>query len=447
MEYRLRRADGEYRWLLDEGVPRFAHGDAFLGYIGCCVDISERKRAQEETLARQKLESMGLLASGIAHDFNNLLGGILACAELATAQRDTGEPFEDELRRIETTAIRGAELVRQLMIYAGDEGPDFEPVDVKAVVDEMLQLLKVSIPKHVILRVEHEDGLPVLHANPPQLRQIVMNLVNNAADAIGKAPGEIQVSTGAVKIMGQQSRPGSPCLTEGDYLRLSVSDTGAGMTEKVRARIFDPFFSTKRTGRGLGLAMVQGIVRAHRGAINLESAPGRGAKFEVFLPCAQQAAKEAGETAMPEAAGGMQRLAGTVLIVEDEVALRFAVCRTLEKKGFTVIEASDGVEAVSLFRANDEAVDVVLLDMSLPGMSGRDVLAELEKIRPGVKVILTSAYPKDVALAGIGAQQFWRFVQKPIRLSQLTDLFDSAFAPDVKVGFTRAGISKAARKS
>jgi PAS domain S-box-containing protein len=288
MEYRLRRSDGEYRWLLDKGVPRFAPGGIFAGYVGCCTDVTDVKRAQEQSLARQKLESMGLMASGIAHDFSNLLGSILGSAELMV-QRDDLLLDQEELQTIKTAATRGAELVRELMIYAGRESTAFEPVDIVTLVNEILHLLRVIISKRVTLHVDLDQHLPPVHANPTQLRQVVMNLITNASEAIGDRPGEICVATQLTNV-GEEFTA-STNLHTGNYLRLRVSDTGSGMTSDVQARIFDPFFSTKHAGRGLGLAVVQGIVRAHGGAITVASDVGKGTTFEILLPCASQVAR------------------------------------------------------------------------------------------------------------------------------------------------------------
>jgi len=290
IEFRLRRADGEYRSVSYDGVPRFAPEGIFAGYIASCIDITDVKRAQEEALARHKLESMGLMASGIAHDFGNLLGSILASAELAATERDDGLSSEDELQRIRTTAIRGSELVHELMIYAGHENPAFEPLDIPTLVNEMLHLLKVAISKRLIFKIDHGEDLPAVRASSTQLRQVVMNLISNASDAIGDRPGEIRLSTRLVKVGGKVSKSAAN-LPKGDYLCLQVSDTGSGMTSELQARIFDPFFSTKNAGRGLGLAVVLGIIRSHGGAIKVTSEPGKGTTFEILLPSPSMSVK------------------------------------------------------------------------------------------------------------------------------------------------------------
>lgn len=286
MMYRLRQADGEYRWVLDRGVPRFSRS-VFAGYVGSATDITDMKRAQDEAIARQKLESMGLMAGGIAHDFNTLLGTILGSADLM-ASEDEGASFE-ELQTIKTAAVRGAELIRELMIYAGHENPVFEPIDFNDLIKEILRLLEVTVSKRIMLKMDLREHLPSVLANPSQLRQLVMNLVTNASDAIVDRTGEICISTRLVTGHGELSAASLVKLPESNYVCLQVSDTGAGMTAEIQARIFDPFFSTKHAGRGLGLAVVQGIVRSHGGDIRVTSELSRGTTFDVLLPCAAKA--------------------------------------------------------------------------------------------------------------------------------------------------------------
>ena len=410
VEYRMRRADGEYRWVLNNAVPRIAPDGVFSGYIGSCIDITEVKRTQEEALASQKLESVGRLANGIAHDFNNLLGGILASAELVLAEREQGASSDEELLRIRTAAVRGGEIVRQLMIYGGKESPAFEPVDVSSLVEEMLQLLKVSISKRAILKAELGECLPAVHGNPAQIRQIVMNLVTNASEALAERDGVIRVTTAPA----------------GKHIRLEVSDTGSGISPEVQARIFDPFFTTKFTGRGLGLAAVQGIVRGHGGAINVVSSLGQGTRFEILLPSTNQPARHIPAIAAPPSGTEVGNVTGTILVVEDEDTLLHAVSKMLRMKGFSVIEAIDGDTALGLFRANQRDIAVVLLDMTLPGISGPRVFGELRQIRPGVKVILTTAYNRETAIKAIDGQQAWGFIRKPYQLNDLVRLLRGA---------------------
>jgi two-component system, cell cycle sensor histidine kinase and response regulator CckA len=406
-EKRLLRADGEYRTLLCTGVPRFGENGVFAGYVGCSLDITDLRRAQERSLETQKLESLGILARGVAHDFNNLLGSILANSELVLADLDRASAGRQGIEEIQTVAVRASEIVRELMIFAGQEDPVFEPVDLSELVGEMLQLLKISISKRAALKIDLEKDAPPVRANAAQMRQVVMNLITNASEALGENGGTISLAV-------RQIQSGAE-----DYLRLEVGDTGCGMTEETQARIFDPFFTTKFAGRGLGLAAVRGIIRSHGGTINVVSAPGEGSRFEILLRSSGEPVGERRAMSEASAANKADKLAATVLVVEDEEALRHAVSKMLRREGAIVIEAADGQTAVSLFRARAREIDIVLLDMTLPGISGQEVLSELRRIQPGVKVIVTSAYSQDWARATIVGSEPWLYIRKPYRFAEL----------------------------
>jgi PAS domain S-box-containing protein len=429
IEFRLRRADGEYRSMFTAGTPRFA-GSRYLGHITITVDITELKRKHDHVLAMRKLESLGVLAGGVAHDFNNLLGGILASAELLMADRSEGSSFdEDVVHRIRTAAIRGGEIVRQLMVFSGEEGQTFEPVDLSRLISEMLQLLNVSISKRAKLKVNLNEQLPLVRANAAELRQVVLNLITNASDALGESDGDITVAVSQVRT-GPDYR--SPNLSHGDYVRLVVSDTGCGMTEEVQSKIFDPFFTSKFAGRGLGLAAVRGVIRSHGGTIHVVSSPGQGSRFEILLPGNSEPLQENHETPLTAAVVDIASFARTVLVVEDEDTLRLAVSKMLRRKGFTVIEAPNGEIGVELFRANEAKIDVAFLDLTLPGMSGREVMGELRRLQPNLKVIITSAYSQDWAQTTIGGHPTWLYIRKPYQLSHLTALLQNACSENGK---------------
>ena len=292
IEYRLRRMDGEYRSVVYNGVPRYEPGSAFAGYVASVIDVTDVKRAQEEELARQKLESLGVLSAGIAHDFNNLLGSVIAEAGLAEAELAADSSPHEQIRRIKSIAFRATEIVRQLMIYSGQEKGDIELLDLSQVVEEMLELLKISISKRALLKTDLAKNLSAVPGNAPQIRQIVMNLVLNASEAIGEKGGVIHITTSRVRLEPHAALDGRASLPAGDYLQLEVADTGCGMLEDLQAKVFDPFYTTKSAGRGLGLAVVQTIVRNHGGAIKVTSALGRGTIVRILLPCADQPAKQ-----------------------------------------------------------------------------------------------------------------------------------------------------------
>jgi PAS domain S-box-containing protein len=428
MEYRLRRADGEYRWLLDSGIPRLAPDMGFAGYIGSCIDITDVKRAQENSLARQKLECVGVLASGIAHDFNNLLGSVLVLAELATAELASGASPNEELQRIQAVASRGSEIVRELMIYSGQDKVDLERIDVSQLVEETMELIKVSISKHSVLRTDLKTNLPSVQGSPAQIRQIVMNLIINASEAIGEKGGVIDVTTSQV-FGGRDLAPNSIAdLPGGEYLRLAVSDTGCGMPEAAQARVFDPFFTTKFAGRGMGLAVVQGITRDLRGAINLVSAPGEGTMFEIFLPCSGEAAPSSPVALAQEPGPEAWLPSGTVLFVEDETDLRVAVSKMLRRKGLEVIEAIDGTSAIELMRARRGDIDVMLLDVTLPGLSSREVFIQARQECPNLIVILTSAYSRESVEVTFAGLRIEHYIRKPFQFTDLMGVLQDALS-------------------
>jgi len=418
-ECRVRREDGEYRWLLCSAVARLEPSGSLAGYIGSAIDITDVKRTQEEALARQKLETLGTLASGIAHDFNNLLGGVMAQAELAQSELAAGSPPEEELKAIRDLVIRGSGIVRELMIYAGKESPVLELVDVSQMIEESLPLLKALVSKHARLEANLAKNIPAVRANVAELRRIIMNLVTNASDAIGDRDGVIRLRTEQLRLTGVAATANG--LAEGDYLQLAVSDTGCGIPLESQARVFDPFFTTKSAGRGLGLAVVNGIARGLGGAVHFESEPGKGTTFEVLLPRAEGLA-ESGQRPIlhAERPVGLFRQT-TILVVEDEDPLRQAVSKMLRKAGFFVIEASDGSAALTSIRAHDGPIDTLLLDITLPGAPSREVFEEAKRLRPEMRVIITSAYSEDVAAEKLHAKPDG-FVRKPYQLERLVDL-------------------------
>ena len=422
MEYRLRRADGVYRWLVDTGVPRFDSDGVLAGYIGSCTDITDLRRAHEENLAKARLESIGALAGGIAHDFNNLLGGVLAHSELALAELANSSSPVEELQRIRGAAIRGAEIVRQLMVYTGQESGTSEWVDVSAIVADMVELLRVSVSKHVHVETDLRKNLPAVRANPGQIRQVVMNLITNASEAIGERDGVIRLTTGRVSVGRNSPLVTAERLTRGEYVQLEVSDTGRGMSPELQLRVFDPFFTTKVEGsHGLGLVVVQRVIRDLHGAILLSSVPDAGTTFQILLPCQQQAIAPT-EAVIPREEERLPRSReATILVVEDEDVLRQAISKMLRKNGLSVLEAIDGSAALDVIRAPANQIDVVLLDVTLPGASSREVYEETRRLRPDLPVIVTSANSREVAVARL-ATRIERFLRKPFRLAELVSM-------------------------
>jgi PAS domain S-box-containing protein len=408
IEFQIARPDGELRTIRAVGELLLDESGSPDQHIGACHDITDVRRAQEESFARQKLETVGTLANGIAHDFNNLLGAVLAQAELALEKLRTGSHPEGELDAIRTVAMRGSKIVSQLMIYSGEESEALDLVDVSQIVGEMLQLLMVSVSKHATLETDLGERLPAVRANSAQISQVVMNLVTNASEAIGGRDGTIRLATRQVSVAGR------------DCVQLEVCDTGCGMPAETQARVFDPFFSTKSPGRGLGLAVVQGIVRGLGGEIQLTSEPGRGATVQIVLPCVEAAAGTLCEPASRISQRSPSSDPITVLLVEDEDLLRKALSMMLSKQGFSVIEARDGSGALDVIRGQHDPIHVLLLDITLPGAPSREVLKEARRVRPGMRVIATSAYAADVTAQSLqGATE--RFIRKPYKISDLVD--------------------------
>jgi PAS domain S-box-containing protein len=400
-----------------DGVPLYG--------MAMVEDITEIKRTQEEAIRRQKLESVGTLAGGIAHDFNNLLGAVEAQAELALGELDAGSSCDEQLRVIREVAMRGAEVVRQLMIYAGKEGANVELIDLSKAVDGMLSLLKASVTKHAVIEVNLDRDLPAIRASAAQLGQIAMNLIINASDAIGDRDGVIRVSTKRVTLTGDSAAKSSRSLPDGDYVQLDVSDTGRGMAPETQTKVFDPFFTTKSAGRGLGLAVVQGIVRSLGGAIHCTSEPDKGTTFKIMLPCAETTAVANGH-AMEDGELAVPFLHGTILVVEDEGHLRGAVVKRLRKTGLEVLEAADGSSAIDLLHATGDKIDVILLDLTLPGASSHEIIAQAANAKPDIRIILTSAYSQEMIADAMRAPQVRSFIRKPFQFGELLNTLRSS---------------------
>jgi PAS domain S-box-containing protein len=375
-------------------------------------DISERRQAEVQRLHAQKLESLGVLAGGVAHDFNNLLTGILGNASLAADAMPASNPNRRVLEECITAAERAAQLTRQLLAYAGKGRFVTEAVNLSVLVREISALVQTSIPRKVQVRLELADDLPLIEADTGQLQQVIMNLVINGAEAIGDHVGLVVCATGAQVVDEAYRRTlgvEAPGLAFGTYVTLEVHDSGCGMDEATMSRIFDPFFTTKFTGRGLGLAAVLGIVRGHKGALKVYSAPGKGSTFKLLFPALDRAA------AIPLQADLCRDLhgAGTVLIVDDESAVRSTARNTLERYGYRVLEAADGREALDIFKHNADQISLVLLDLTMPYMSGEEVLRELKLISPSVQVLLSSGFNEVDAVRRFTGKGLAGFLQKP----------------------------------
>jgi PAS domain S-box-containing protein len=414
------------RLILKDGKP--------IGVQGIGRDITERRRAEQEQARfqaqiqhAQKLESLGVLTGGIAHDFNNLLVGILGNAGLARARLPFDSAARPYMDKIEATARRAGDLTNQMLAYSGKGTFMVQPIHLSKLAEEMARLLEASISKKAVLRYDFAPDLPLIQGDTTQLQQVIMNLITNASDALGDEVGAITLRT---SVMDADRAYLSATylddeLPEGWYVILEVSDTGCGMAPETQARIFDPFFSTKFAGRGLGLAAVLGIIRSHRGAIRVYSEPGRGSSFKVLLPAARGSATNA-RARLPRArlsghaAFGpdadeilLWHGSGVVLVADDEEDVRAVAQDTLEQHGFTIVTAKNGKEAVEAFRSHANELVAVLLDLTMPMMNGEEAFEKFRGIRVGVPVILSSGYTEQGATAHFAGEKPTAFVQKP----------------------------------
>jgi signal transduction histidine kinase/ActR/RegA family two-component response regulator len=376
-------------------------------------EIEERQRAEEKMRHVQKLESLGVLAGGIAHDFNNLLVGVLGNVDLALRRTPPDAEVRPRLEQVEAAARRGAELCRELLAYSGHSRRVVAPLDLSCVVREMAHILQVSISKSARLQLSLGDAVPLVEADGAQLRQVVMNLIMNASDALGDRNGVITVTTGTRLWPGGPMAGGvlSGDLPSGNVAFLEVGDTGCGMDAATRERIFDPFLTTKFAGRGLGLAAVLGIARSHRWALVVDSAPGQGASFKVIFPPAADQTRLLPLDQSPPRPCPVGR--GTVLVVDDEPAVREVAEEMLGELGFDALTAQDGVGALDVLKARGGSLACVILDLTMPRMGGAETLRELRALYPALPVIVSSGYDEgDVSqrLADRGAAAF---IQKP----------------------------------
>jgi two-component system cell cycle sensor histidine kinase/response regulator CckA len=395
--------------------------------VGVTWDITEMRRLREERMMLehrmqegQKLESLGVLAGGIAHDFNNLLMTIMGNASLLHQEVGHHPGTALHVRQIEEASRRASDLCKQMLAYAGKGRFVLTRTNLNQLIEETTHLVQVSISKKVVLRFHLYQGLPLIVADATQIRQVLMNLVMNASDAIGERSGVVSIATGVVRADRAYLDKTflAPEIDEGDYVYLEVSDTGRGMTPETQARIFEPFFSTKAPGRGLGLAAVLGIVRGHKGALKVYSELGKGSSFKFLLPLAH---------AFEEQDEGTDHMArplpgsGTVLVVDDEETLRAVASQMVEALGLRVLIASDGREAVQIYAQHAAEIVGVLMDLTMPHMDGEEAFRELRRVNPNVRVLLMSGYNEQDAIARFVGKGLAGFIQKPFNLDELQE--------------------------
>jgi len=392
---------------------------------GFTIDITDRRQAEEDRLNlekqllhAQKLESLGVLAGGIAHDFNNLLMAIMGNADLALMRLNPESPVVDNLKRIEQASARAADLAKQMLAYSGKGKFVIEHLDISRLVEEMLHMLEVSISKKAILRLNLTSPIHSVEADATQLRQIIMNLVINASEAIGDKSGVIAITSGCMECDRNYLKDVwlDENLSGGLYVYLEIADTGCGMEKETMAKLFDPFFTTKFTGRGLGMAAVLGIIRGHKGAIKVYSELNKGTTFKILLPASYRPAEMFNGAAHTDDWQG----SGTVLLVDDEETVRAIGSEMLRELGFQVITADDGREGVAAYKQHQD-IAFVILDLTMPHMDGEQCFRELRQLRPDVKVIMSSGFSEHEVTQKFAGKGLAGFIQKPYKFSVLKE--------------------------
>ncbi len=433
-ECRIRRRDGQIRWIWAAGRHRAGAEGEPTHMGGIIQDITDRKHSEQEKLDlerrlfdAQRLESLGMLAGGIAHDFNNILAGIRMFTEALQAGSGNSTVAHEHLKQIKKATQQGADLTRQILTYAGKAAVDPKPLDLSRTVDGMKKMLEV-VSKKASLRFDLASDLPTAMADPGQISQVVLNLVVNAAEALGTGGGAISVSTSTFRVdrghpirgvSGEELRPGR-------FVCLDVADTGCGMDHATQERIFQPFFSTKAAGRGLGLATVHGIIRSHQGALLVASESGKGSSFRVLLPAIDAASPLPAprESAKPV----LRRGSGTVLVVDDEEMVRQGTRALFESTGFRVLLAGDGEEALDLFRHHREEIVCVVLDLAMPKGGGEEAFRQFRRIDPHLRIVVTSGCADEAMIQRFAGEAVFDFVRKPESIDKVIAKLQKALA-------------------
>lgn len=428
IEFRIIKKNDEVRHLLAKGKVYYDKNDQPTLITGIVSDITEQKNQEkiqqefnEQLQQAQKLESMGIMAGGIAHDFNNLLVGVLGNASLASAKLHTHSPVKEYIQQIENAAKRASDLTKQMLAYSGKGKFTVSQINLNDLIIEINDLMKLSINKNAGIKLNLSHTISLMEGDHSQLTQIIMNLISNASDAIGDQLGTISITTGEMycdrnyfnsTVYPQQ-------LSEGDYIYFEVSDTGCGMNQDTIDKIFEPFFTTKFIGRGLGLAAVIGIVRGHHGAIRVYSEIGKGTTIKAVFPVSE---KQQLTTNEKQKRNAVDYSGKTVLLVDDEESVLLVVSSLLKHIGFEVLKAENGEEALSLYKENQDQIELVLLDLTMPGKSGEETFRELRQINSNVKVIMSSGYNEKEVVQQFAGKGLTGFIQKPYTLEALENI-------------------------
>jgi PAS domain S-box-containing protein len=390
-----------------------------MGWLAVVYDNTERKKTEEALRRSQRMESIARLAGGVAHDFNNLLVAMLGQTSLALSRLEAGHPVRINLERAVRAGERAADLTRQLLAYAGGGKLESKPLDLNQLVTDSLQLLYDATGHGSHIFTDLADSLPLIKADPSQMQQILLNLVTNSSESIGENSGRIIITTGVQMITETDTRfwnsTGEP-LRPGPYVALEIHDNGAGMDTATLEKIFDPFFSTKFTGRGLGLPAVLGIVRAHHGGLAIDSAPDQGTNIRVVIP-ALTAAGHPGEKTLPNIATPHK----AILLIDDDESVREAVADVFDSESWPIVTVSNGATGVQIYRERQNDVELVILDYAMPGMNGKETLQRLRQINPDVRVVLTSGYTEEDIIDIFEGIPYVGFMQKPYPAHKLIE--------------------------
>ncbi len=428
--YRVKHANGSWRLFIANGT-KYTDSTGTALYIGIGRDISDEKRLEEERLNlerqflhAQKLESLGIMAGGIAHDFNNLLTVIIGNLELTGMQLDKTSQTAVRIDQAMQASLRAADLTRHMLDYAGRGIFELKQLDLNQLVQENCDLFRTTVPKSITMTTETPASLPPVLGDSGQLQQVIMNLITNAAEAIGGEPGNIMIATGLQdcdRILLQHSRLETK-PQPGLYVYIDVTDSGCGMDEETQQRIFEPFYTTKFTGRGLGMSSVMGITKSHKGAILVYSEPGLGSTFKILLPIfTGQRGDNPSGPADSELPVPHHDSAGMVLIVDDEEFVREVCSDYLKNMGLQTLCAADGREAVDIFRRHMHDISFVILDLTMPHMDGVAALHELRLLQSDVKVIISSGHATQTAAKSFIDDKPDGFIQKPFQMQELQE--------------------------
>ncbi|MFH0991875.1 MAG: PAS domain-containing protein [bacterium] len=422
-ELEIHRSDGSKRMVLVTATSVLQTDGSYAGSLGIFRDMTEHKRTEEALRETQKMKSLGILAGGIAHDFNNLLQAVLGHASLALQRLDRHHAAYANIQKLETAAMRASELTQQLLAYSGRGKFQTTPIFLNTFIRDNLHFFEVSIPKYIQLHTALAADLPHIEADSGQIQQIVMNLIINATEAIGDRAGNIHIATSSLYIPADDRacwvRAGEE-LDAGTYVLLDVHDDGSGMAEETQQRIFDPFFSTKFTGRGLGLAAVLGIIRGHKGGIQVQSNVGVGTTFRIALPAVQSFALNERKSMAEE-----KEITGAILVIDDEEYVRDLVADILDTFHIAVVTAENGEGGLSIYSDHRDKISAVLLDLSMPGIGGEETFKRLKALNPNVKVILSSGYSEVEAVERFAGQGLAGFLQKPYKPELLISVLKS----------------------